>query len=265
MNAMVISSWTGWLPPQAMTGALLLPRLGDTLAGWCARWFSRGSFDADGGFGQLESKASAAPDDADTRFREEGLAMILSQESRIAIAGLMLDRPLTAPDLSPSDRKVAAVLVDRAVEDLCRGLSGLFGLPATGAWRRGEPVGPRFRHLSQIELRQTDGAAAIVLVVATDLLVGAIKAAAASTLPAPALGSIGGALASQEVSLSAFLGPSEMTLGDLADLAIGDIVLLDTPSAAPLPIALDGVPTSGRCRLEQGETGLGLKILNSPA
>jgi hypothetical protein len=55
-----------------------------------------------------------------------------------------------------------------------------------------------------------------------------------------------------------------MTMADLAGLAPGDIVVLDNASSAPLTLAVNGVPTPARCRLEQAGDGLCFKILIAP-
>lgn len=255
-------SWTRWLPEEALEGPPLRDLLSGLARDWSGTWLARGRYAPVGGFVRKD-RAAADDECAESRFLDHGIAIIAPEASRAALAGMMLDTSRAAGPLEGVELRIVSGLADRALDDLGRGLERTFGLSG-GAWRKGEPAGAAFREVREAALTAGTGSPGIRLVIATDLLVQAVRAATAIRPAAVRVEPRTAGLAAEPVQVSALAGRSRMTMADLSGLSQGDIVVLDTPGSAPLTLAVNGVPTPARCSLEQAGDGLCFKILNAP-
>jgi hypothetical protein len=257
-------SWSRWLPEQALTSALLREPISRFVSQWSEKWLSRERIAPLGGFVRRDPADAGDVGGAASRFLDQGLAIVVTSDGRAALAGMMLDRSVASERLNALDEKVVANLSDRCLDDLGRGLAETFGLPANATWHRGEPRGPAFRNVREIPLGAENGNASVRIIVATDLLVQALRAASPSRMPAVRMHPLSAGLAMETIRVSALAGRAEMTMAELAELAPGDIVVLDSTTTAALAFAVNDVATPGRCRIEHTGDSLCLKILNAP-
>jgi len=84
-----------------------------------------------------------------------------------------------------------------------------------------------------------------------------IRRRAAGTSGAKALGHMLAALSSESVVLGCHLGSAEVTAGDLGTLAAGDVIMLNRPCAAAVPLTINGeIAPSGSARISARDDGI---------
>lgn len=250
-----------WLPRDAASG----PRVRDALEGavdaWSDKWFagaraslaaveprSAGAPYMAGGW-LLYGASAAVPDGSPDALRLAGLALGADPESLV----------LSEPDRDIIGRLAAAILADLAAA-LCVAL----GRPLTG----NEEATPRADPLA--------GDAGIVLGLAdargnrlaeAAVPLGALASFLRSSIPArkvPPLGRMDRALDRTAARLDVRLGETRLTLGDLAGLAPGDVVVLDRTVAAGARVALArGEPFAGAA-LDAGGPAARLVLTHEP-
>jgi flagellar motor switch/type III secretory pathway protein FliN len=201
--------------------------------------------------------------DLQLRFADGGLALALENDSWMVIARMMLDEPADREALTQADEQLVERLAAECVEDLCKRLAAAFGL-GRAAWRRGAFDALPFAEACIYAVGPSEKAPAVRVIVARDLVAGIVKSSAKPARKLPPLRPLADALAKQEVALSALVGRCELSLGELSGLASGDVLVLDAATGGDLPLAINGTARSGRCKVEQEEGLLRLKIVKPP-
>jgi flagellar motor switch protein FliM len=110
-------------------------------------------------------------------------------------------------------------------------------------------------------LGASDNAPTIRVLVGHELAAAIVRSSAKPGRKLAPLRPLAEALARQKVGVSAVVGRCELSLGEFAGLAPGDVLVLDAATGATLPIAIDGVARSGRCAVDQQNGQLRLKIM----
>lgn len=252
-----------WLPPGALDGGAVDRLVGETTRIWSEHWFARRLMRGIGEGAWLDRAELGRMRDLQLRFAEGGLALALEDDAWMVIARMMLDEPADRVALTTADEQLVERLATECVDDLCKRLAAAFGLGRT-AWRRGAIDALPFAEACIYALGPSERAPTVRVMVARDLVAGIVKSSATPARKLPPLRPLADALAKQEVALSALVGRCELSLGDLAGLASGDVLVLDTATAGALPLAINGTPRSGRCKVEQEEGQLRLKIVKPP-
>lgn len=147
----------------------------------------------------------------------------------------MLDHSIAPASLRPSDRKILEALAATAVDDLLCRLSELDRAKELGDLCS-LPID--LKGCAWWEVRVAAGKPMFKLALSESLLVKIIKRG----LPVAekiALGSIAEGLAEQNVTLSVELGRCSISLADLKELGVGDVLVLDRLSQAPVDVMVD--------------------------
>jgi len=246
-----------WLPESALSGDFARRILAELISNWSAKWISAGAVAVAEGFRPV----AAAPfaDGGRTLAHPEGLALWTSDETELALAGMMLDRRIERGELQEADRALVIGLAERALDDLGAALASAFGL-GHGRLQRGTtarvsgwdaPCRARLAAADQV---------LVELVAETDLLVGLIRNAAAPDTSGHVL-SLSDGLRNQVVEVGAILGRSRARLDELATLQPGDVLLLEGDLSEPVEVAFDGMPSPLRCVIDGEEASLRLRLV----
>ena len=249
-----------WLPSGALGGGAVERRLEETVAQWSDHWFARRLMRRVGESAILDRAELGRMRDLQLRFVDSGLALALEDDARIVIARMMLDEPADREARTEADEDLVDRLASACVDDLCARLAQAFGLGRSPAWRRGGIEALPFAEACVFALGPTENAPAIRLLVGHELAAGIVRSSARPGRKPEPLRPLAEALARQDVGLSAVVGRCELSLGEFAGLAPGDVLVLDAATSATLLLAIDGVPRSGRCAVEQENGRLRLKI-----
>jgi flagellar motor switch/type III secretory pathway protein FliN len=183
-----------------------------------------------------------------------------SEAALLSLAGLMLDRRIDPPALTPADRSLVERLWTGCIEDLCKRLSETLRLPPASRWQleRSPAPPPVGAHSCYIGTGPRDPL--IQLSVDWETMVALTKASIPFGQKPVRLQPLAAALAKQPIAVSALVGRCELTLADLAGLGEGDVVVLDRDLGLPLELAVGGEVKSGRCEVVEADERLSLKI-----
>lgn len=251
-----------WLPSGALGGGGAVDRLiAETSGQWSDHWFARRLMRRVGESAAFDRAELGRMRDLQLRFVDSGLALALEEDSRMVIARMMLGEPAGSDARTEADEQLVDRLAAACIDDLCARLAAAFGLGRTPAWRRGGIDMLPFAEACVFALGPSDKAPTIRVLVGHELAAGIVRSSARpGRKPAP-LRPLAEALGRQSVGLSAAVGRCELSLGEFAGLAAGDVLVLDQATGATLPLAINGVPRSGRCAVEQEDGRLRLKIM----
>jgi hypothetical protein len=243
-----------WLPLGAAVG----PRVRDALEGavddWSGRWFAgaRPSLDT------VEPRAAGAtPAPGGWLLYGDAVAVSADGPGTIRVAGLALGTDVDGLILSEADRDILGQLATRIFADLASALGSALGMHEIGDAPPDACDDP-FKGDAGIFLRILDvrgrafALAALPLGTVVPFLRGGIPAR-----PTPPLARIDGALGHTRTRLDIRLGETRLSLGELAGLASGDVLILDRTieAGAEIAIAVGRRPGFASAALEPDDGG----------
>lgn len=249
-----------WLPESALRASGLDARIGEAVGVWSAKWLPGARWRTQGSLAAIEPPAAevmvAAGDD---------LALAIAGGARTALAGALLDRDIAWDALTAEDAVLIEGLVRASIEDLAHRIAQVFRLPPDLRWQDIAPADLAMARPRGCAIAGEQRRAPLHLLVASDLM---IEHARRAVLPAPRtvpLTAIDTALGRQAVALGARIGRCSLSFGEVAQLAIGDVLILDRAVAAPLELAIDGAPLgAGSGFVTHEEETFRLEILAPP-
>ena len=235
-----------WLPSDALARDRLEPIVNRVLSEWSEHWFAR-------------ARASAAPafqDDWPRANTEAGwrsclpvASILCTPSAQGLIAGAMLGVNVPQGMLQPSDRDIVEQLATTSLDDLLRRVSRL----ATGT--SGSEIDERSIDVEDCSWWDVSlGARKGVFKLA--ILASAMIEIAKRDLPratTPALGRLADGLKNQRIEIAADLGRCRVSLAELQEMSVGDVLVLDSSSAEPLDLTINGSRLPLRASLEAGE------------
>lgn len=250
-----------WLPSGALGGGAVERALSETAGKWSDHWFARRLMRRIGESASLDRAEPGRMRDLQLRYVDAGLAVALEDDSAIVIARMMLGEPADRDAATEADEQLIERLATTCIDDLCARLAAAFGLGRALSWRRGGMETLPFAEACVFALGPSDNAPTIRVLVGHELAANIVRSSAKpGRKPAP-LRPLAEALARQDVGLSAVVGRCELSLGELAGLSTGDVLVLDSAADGTLPLAVNGVARPGRCAVEQENGQLRLKIM----
>lgn len=240
-----------WLPANAVADAAQALQIRQAIADWSAKWLGSGSATLSG----TEAAARDVRIPGTASELDDGLTLVMPEDAS-AIVGRMM---FGVPEGLPTTADVAAIsaCADKALVDLKQRLAQLVGLPRDSVWRECDGAGGP-GHLFRVRLGQE--LQPLVIVVSDRLLVGGIKARLRPVAASTPLGSLADGLVPQMVTMSALLGSCRLSTRELAELAEGDVVVLDQGLNDVVPIAIDGMPQTAGCRVAASDDNLDLTL-----
>jgi hypothetical protein len=215
-----------WLPAGALDCAPVRAAAVGAVEAWSRKWLA-GAQAAAAGF---EACSGPAPRRAPPwRLHGPGLALALSGADMLRLAGLALGTDVERRVLSEVDRDMIGRLAAAAAADLARMLETAFGVAPAGA---GEPAAADDPFAGGgglvIAVRDGEGRPLLHAALAGAAIVPFAKAAIRTDKRRqPALARLGRAIGSTSIRVEARLGAAALGLGDLAALAVGDVLILD--------------------------------------
>lgn len=214
-----------WLPAEAAERSAVRAPIEEVVAQWSSHWVARGEL-------SLSHWALAAEARADAAWRDCGGGLQVNCSTRAAarLAGLALDARPEQDELNDRDRKLLASLSRRIVDDLAHRVRQRLGAER-------DVVSPADRRITAVVSEGVD--AILQLSIPVPLLTGLCR----RTLPTPRapttpLASRLAAAAPTTLRLEATLGAVTLSLAEVRDLAVGDILVLDRTVSEPADLSL---------------------------
>lgn len=249
-----------WLPAEALEGGAVRRLVGEAVGQWAPKWFVRPEVAASG----FEARKGAAARRPGGWQVGKAVGTALAASETVRLAGLALG---AAPDrlvLSEADRDIIGRLTAGIAADLAATIEAALGVDQPGAEAPVETDDP-FGGDGGLLLSVNDGGDRPILHVAIPAaaLVASRKAAIPTTRrPTAPLAQLGGAVDATAVRVGARLGSAILALGELADLAAGDILVLDRAieDGAELALLPSGQPFA-RVAIVPGDSEVSLLLL----
>lgn len=227
-----------WLPPGAIDLVALEAALAAECESWSATWFGERR-----GFALLAPFSRATdgePDCVIETLDREDLALRWTSRIQTRIAASMLGVALDDARLTRDDRALAEALAARPLAELRAFVARSFGFDDVhGGWRKRDDA-PPVEATYSFAIGRRGEPPLVAVVVGEALLVAMRKRRIAKPASAPPVEPLGEALALTSIALGGELGCCRLTLAQLDALTPGDVLVLERPLDAPLPIVVDG-------------------------
>ncbi|MEH3123283.1 MAG: FliM/FliN family flagellar motor C-terminal domain-containing protein [Sphingomonas phyllosphaerae] len=243
------TAWEPWLPAAAIARAVDDVPVRRVVAEWAAAWFVGASPKVRPASGPVEMPV------AGTSWASEGLVLTIGAEMDEVLGDLVFGA--IPPDATTGDRTAIASVVAACLGDLRARLAKAIG---SGAAWAGD-VEPARRWQWRVDV----GRAAALHVAVEEAWIVRRACAALPQAAAVPLVPLADALASQRIDVAALVGRSRLTTVELAQLADGDVVVLDRALDAAAPLAVDGVAGPLRCAIVEHDDHLTLTLVDREA
>ena len=249
-----------WLPPGAGESAALRRLVGEAVGAWAAKWFVRADATAAG----FAAAHGTAPRRACGWRAGGAVATSQSAPETLRLAGLALGADPEPLVLSEADSDLIGRFTAAVAADLAASLEHALGIEPAAA-DAAAPAEDPFAGDGGLVFTVSDRAERPLLQAAIPAaaLVPFLKGAMAPPRKRPApLARLGRAFEATSVRVEARLGETTLPLGDLAGLAVGDVLILDRPveDGAELAIARSGRPFA-QGAIVPGERAISLLLL----
>lgn len=247
-----------WLPPGAAESGAARRLVGEAVGQWSAKWFVR----AEAATAGHAAVPGAAPR-RQSGWRSAGAAATSqSAAEALRLAGLALGADPEQLVLSEADRDLIDRFSAMVAADLAASLEQAFGIDTAAA---AAPADDPFAGNGGLVFTVNDRAERPLLQVAipaaalVPFLKGAIAPPRRRGAPVARLGR---AFESTPVAIEARLGATTLPLGELAGLAVGDVLILDRAieDGAELAFARSGRPFA-QGAIVPGERAISLRLL----
>ena len=248
-----------WLPPGAAESGAARRLVDEAVGQWSAKWFVRAEAVAAG-----HATARGAAPRRQSGWRSAGaVATSQSAAEALRLAGLALGADPEQLVLSEADRDLIDRFSAMVAADLASSLEQGFGIDAAAA--AAAPAEDPFAGDGGLAFTVSDRAERPLLQVAipaaalVPFLKGAMAAPRRRGAPVARLGR---AFESTPVAIEARLGTTTLPLGELAGLAVGDVLILDrmVEEGAELAFARSGRPFA-QGAIMPGESAISLLLL----
>ena len=249
------SSAKCWLPGGAVLPERIKPHLERAVAQWSAHWF-------------VEAQAAISPAFQDDwpdagsgvlwRSVPSSACLCLTATGQAGLAAAMLGASVPHGPLPESDRSVVSKLASSCAEDL---VSRVHMLAVPGAAR--PPVGRDPLDAggwSWWEISFGAGRRLLKLAVDPMAMVGLVRQSLPQG-PKMEIKPVRKALGAQPVGIAAALGSCAISLADLKQLSVGDVLVLDRPADGPVGLLVNQSPSSLRAVLEAADGTVSAKIV----
>lgn len=246
-----------WLPLLAATGPRVRDALERAVDDWSGRWFASARLSRN----TVEPRSAGAPRlTSGWLLYDDAVALPAERPDALRLAGAALGADPEGVVLSEADRDILGHLATEILADLAATLARSLGL----AESNGAPPVPSMDPLEGgpgivLQVFDANGRALVQAALSLGLLVPFLKAKIPAR-SAPALARIDGALGRTSTRLHIRLGDTRLSLGELADLSAGDVVILDRTIEAGAQVAIGagrgGAFASATLEPEDGGTRL---------
>jgi len=258
----VTASVREWLPWGVLSHEAVRETLEAAIGHWSGQWFAA----------PYAAVASVRPAMADPRPDGDGTGWrmysteIAIRAGRAALSRMIyraLDLRADVPEPTPADARILAGLEEKILESLADTVERTFGVagrPRQAPEKTEDPLKESGGLV--VSVTEPTGREVLTLAIPAELVFRHVKASQGKPAPRPAaLRPLPEALAGVSIAFEARIGTVELTLSELGELAVGDVLVLDRRLDQPVDIAgLASNDVFAKAALTQAEDSLALKF-----
>ena len=244
-----------WLPQQCLTGPQVAAPFARAVDAWSKNWIAIGGWSGCGNW--LVEDLSGNP--AWTVLRDEPSFRIYGTTGSLQDLSCAILALKNVPSITAADKRVLRGLSSRALDDLVASVEGLLGAKANMTTRYLPAPLDRGENFAVFMIGDNSAAKLAIEVSAADLSAIGRSGFARSVLDAP-LASISDSCSEQSCTIAAHLGDARLTFEELANLEIGDIVILDRATHDHVELEIAGSATGLACEITDMDGTICLKL-----
>jgi flagellar motor switch/type III secretory pathway protein FliN len=231
----VIQDVREWLPCGVVTHDAVRHAIEEAITRWHNRWFAAPCLSVSDMVAVPEATWIDGEDD-DWRIHCSAVAIRARRRALSRLADIVLDVESEGVILTDADRYVVRGLERKIIETLAAEIEQAFGLPGEVSAQRHDMLAGDGGLL--VHLRDSSGRELLTVGVPTEMTLPVVKAQLEPAAPSrERLQSLGNALGSANVAMEAVVGRVQLTLVDLNNLSVGDVLVLDSFVDRPVDIA----------------------------
>lgn len=249
-----------WLPSGVITDDVVLETVKQAVARWSERWFT-GTYATVAAVKPVSGDPRNEKDDAGWRVWRTAIAVRGSRPAMSRAVDKALDITAPIPALTEADQNLISGFERKLLEDLAQEIEQAFGLPGeirSDPQKVHDPLADEGGLLATV----TDpaGREILTLAVPADVIVAKVKAhLGPPRRRAEVLEPLVKPLGSVNVAIEALVGGVELTLAELGDLAVGDVLILDRTLDQAVEIAgVEGREVFAKANLTSMDDGIAL-------
>lgn len=239
-----------WLPPGCIESPAAARPFAQAITQWAEHWFAANPWAVQGGW--RCSDDGAGDNWAVLRATPE-LTLAGADKAALHLARAVLGLP-ELPRYSEADLRVLRRLATRVLDDLEQRVTALLGPPGGGA------LGLDTQYALQIG---PDDTPKIALRCHGSQLIPIARRTFPVLLSKGELTDRTSACDNQELPISALLGSASLTIEQIAQFEIGDVIVLDQPSDQPVPLAIADSPSAVLCTLGERSGKIILEVMET--
>lgn len=256
-------TYRSWVPANTAVPALAQGALADVADAWSREWFAGEPMRALGTLARVAEPHTAL---RNARWHLcEGLAIGVPPAGATVLGARALGVATRRADRPHADTTLLAQVGAECLDDL-KGRAAAVLQIVHPAWNESEAQPGNGDIVHRLEIGSLSRDFVLTLQLSNELFARFVRARLRSPAVLPPLGAATEALAKSRVEISAMLGRCGITVAELAELAEGDVLVLDRALDARLPLAVQGTQARrGSCTISETGDAVALKIVEALA
>lgn len=249
-----------WLPETAYCSNRIKPILDRAIDDWSARWFPESTkFSAT----QLIEGLARKIGGKEQCFSIFGgqLAITKSAEMDAQICQELLGYDQHQVTISPGDQIVLDEIAKASIEDLKQELCMMFDVAYRSADSSAELTSAPFnQHLWSCKVKDVSGKIEFSLALGKDMVIESVKSRIPATSGKEALSQRLQSIGNVRVKVGAHVGTSKLTVSEMTQLEVGDVLVLDKDLESPMNLTINGDILPQRLILNRNTDRLALQV-----
>jgi len=225
-----------WLPWDVMTHEVVRETVQNAVAHWNAQWFTT-AYAQTTGIRAVKTDARPDGDGSGWRVYRTSLGVRTSTAAVARLVNRALDLRTDVTEPTEADRHVLDRFEQEILANLADAMEVAFGVAGQLRPEPQKPTDPCPEGGILVPLADPSGREVLTVAIPRDLVVQRVKASIPRTPGAgSAVSSRVAALSDIRISVEAEIGKAELSLRELEDLAVGDVLVLDRRLDEPVDL-----------------------------
>lgn len=248
-----------WLPQASLFDGVLSQHFDGCIEQWVEKWFNNSS-----GYKctfNLASNDKVLKKGHYWQSNNDGITAMLLPFGSNLLASNILDREVTDGSISEADSRLLTGIVSDCFIDLLETLTEEFGVDGKFEQASSIPIQVSTHDYGRLVVHNKSGENIAIINIALELMFDYRKSGLTDNIIHFYGEQRDKALSHQNVNLGAYVGNSEISLGDLEALNTGDIIVLEKGVTEAIEMTVNNKVTRGiECGIIQGKNKISLKI-----
>lgn len=227
-----------WLPDNALQDEKINRTINNYILDWSTTWFVSTKCHIQSKSKYLKLNNLTNNNVIHNYQHAEGLHISVPENSLIQIASAMVDKTINSRNLRKSDLILCNQLAQNCITELCKKLAISFNINEK-LWVYSTQNSSETYYYSE-PITDTKGNHYLQFSATKSMIINLLKSLISAPRQLPDCCGLDDALSDQITRLFARVGDVKLTVSDIKDLNVGDIISFDTAVDQPLDLIIDG-------------------------